>query len=166
MLFFTLRAVYLLVPVLNCDTTHMIWGSHSVGYEEFCLLGYNVVMSRRKMSLPSSGTKIIRAQNQRQLRWQEEFCLTFTFNGLHSVIILDTRWRVLEISFTFQPLFFPPQGNSPGCWLSLRVGLDKVVKRRAPAPAVNWTSVGRSYNAWPNHYAAWENEEGPDSCFN
>jgi hypothetical protein len=41
-----------------------IWGSHSGGYEEFYILGYNVVYSderqptsRKNISLPSSGSK-------------------------------------------------------------------------------------------------------------
>jgi hypothetical protein len=32
-----------------------LWGSHSGGYEQFCLLGYNVVF-RRNMSPPYSGS--------------------------------------------------------------------------------------------------------------
>jgi hypothetical protein len=46
------------------NVTIRIWGSHSGGYEEYHILGYNVVQSvesqpkfRRNISLPSSGSK-------------------------------------------------------------------------------------------------------------
>jgi hypothetical protein len=31
---------------INCEVGRCrIWGSHSIGYEEFCFLGYNAVQS-------------------------------------------------------------------------------------------------------------------------
>jgi hypothetical protein len=72
----------------------------------------------------------------------------------HHAFLILTPDGGYWISYTSQPLYFPPQGNSPGCCVSLTVGLDNMWKRRAPAPAMNRTSVVRSYNAWFNHYAA------------
>jgi hypothetical protein len=64
----------------------MIWRSHSGGYEQFCLLGYNAVsplkVNRRfegTYRLHHQGRRICRARNQSE-RWQAEVvsCLAYS----------------------------------------------------------------------------------------
>jgi hypothetical protein len=116
--------------LLNSRFKCRIWCSHSSGYEEFYLLGYNAVQSvenqlmiRRNTSLPSSGSKTrpskkpeLRLQLASTLllawlsllycrwRWHVPSKRRSTFNGLHGVISqkieLFNRLKVSKVTST------------------------------------------------------------------
>jgi hypothetical protein len=82
-----------------------IYGSHSGGYEEFYLLGYNAMSpaeSKPKVNLHLQGQRISQARTQCESRWQS-FILRrqhvpsksrLTFSRLHGVISQMTELLV------------------------------------------------------------------------